>query len=389
MIVKIIPSPLTGKINAISSKSQAHRAFICAALSQKPSFIECSEVSSDIESTIGCLTALGAKINKKNGFYKVFPIEPSEKKAYLDSGESGSTLRFILPVVSALGRTAVFSGHGRLPNRPITPLIEQLNAHGAQISTNFPIECGGRLRGGHFRIAGNISSQFISGLLLASPLLKEKTIIELTTPLESKPYIDMTMSVMSLYDVGVEINDNCYVLSENNGYCAPESIRIEGDWSNAAFWLACGALEGGGIKCGNLSQNSLQGDKAVTSILSRFGARVFSENNAISVFPGELKGIDIDASDIPDLVPVLSAVACGASGQTRIYNASRLRLKESDRLQAVTDALSSLGADITQTSDGLVIGGTGRLKGGRANAMGDHRIAMSIAVAAVICDAPV
>ncbi|HBR32638.1 MAG TPA: 3-phosphoshikimate 1-carboxyvinyltransferase, partial [Clostridiales bacterium] len=357
MIVKIIPSPLTGKINAISSKSQAHRAFICAALSQKPSFIECSEVSSDIESTIGCLTALGAKINKKNGFYKVFPIEPSEKKAYLDSGESGSTLRFILPVVSALGRTAVFSGHGRLPNRPITPLIEQLNAHGAQISTNFPIECGGRLRGGHFRIAGNISSQFISGLLLASPLLKEKTIIELTTPLESKPYIDMTMSVMSLYDVGVEINDNCYVLSENNGYCAPESIRIEGDWSNAAFWLACGALEGGGIKCGNLSQNSLQGDKAVTSILSRFGARVFSENNAISVFPGELKGIDIDASDIPDLVPVLSAVACGASGQTRIYNASRLRLKESDRLQAVTDALSSLGADITQTSDGLVIGG--------------------------------
>lgn len=388
MTVKITPSPLSGKFNAIPSKSAAHRAFICAALSNTSSIIKCHSISDDIAATIKCLNALGAKIAENNGIYDITPVKKDviEEKALLDCGESGSTLRFILPIISSLGRNAVIQGFGRLPERPLNPLTEQLVLHGAKISSNFPLECSGKLTSGLFSIAGNISSQFISGLLLAAPLLDGDCTINLTTQIESKPYIDMTIAVMNSFGVTVEEKANGYFVKGGQSYTSPTRFEVEGDWSNAAFWLTCGALSSNGITCINLDLNSLQGDKAIIDILSSFGANVIKGKNSVSVSPAPLKGIEIDAANIPDLVPVLAVAACGAIGKTRIYNASRLRLKESDRLLAVTDVLTNLGANISQTDDGLVIHGTGRLKGGRANAMGDHRIAMSLAVAANICD---
>lgn len=387
MTVKITPAPLSGGIKAIPSKSQAHRAFICAALSNKKSKIICESVSDDIKATINCLTALGAEIAESGGTYAITPINKENSgKTALNCGESGSTLRFLLPVVSALGRTAVIDGCGRLPERPIQPLTEQLNANGAVISESFPIKCGGKLKNGVFRTAGNISSQFISGLLLASPLTGGDCRIEVTTELESKPYIDMTISVMKQYGIEVAETDNGYLIKGGQQYASPDRFTVEGDWSNAAFWLVAGALGGRSITCTNLNPDSLQGDKAVIRILKQFGAKVESQNNAYTVFPAPLSGIEIDAADIPDLVPVLAVAACGAVGRTRIYNASRLRFKESDRLAKVYEILTNLGADIAQTDDGLIINGTGRLSGGRASASGDHRLAMSLAVASVICE---
>lgn len=388
MTIKITPSPLSGEIRAIPSKSAAHRAFICAALSDIPSVIVCESISNDIEATINCLNFLGAKIDGDNGIYNITPININKhiETAQLNCGESGSTLRFILPVVSALGQSAVIKAYGRLPARPIHPLTEQLVSHGAKISSSFPLECKGKLTGGHFKIAGNISSQFISGLLLAAPLLNENCTIFLTTKTESKPYIDMTISVMKAYGVSVEEKENGYFIKGGQHYTSPSKFEVEGDWSNATFWLASGALSGSGIACKNLSKNSLQGDKTVTDILTSYGANIKQTENNVSVSPAPLNGIEINAADIPDLVPVLAAVACGAQGKTRIYNAARLRLKESDRLKAVTDVLKKLGADITQTDDGLIINGAGSLYGGRADATGDHRIAMSLATAAIICE---
>lgn len=387
MTVKITPSALSGKIKAIPSKSAAHRAFICAALSEQKTEIVCESISEDIQATINCLAALGAEIAENNGVYTVNPIQHTiSQEAHLNCGESGSTLRFILPVVSALGRRARIDGSGRLPERPIKPLTEQLNANGAVIGERFPIQCSGKLASGVFRVAGNISSQFISGLLLASPLTGGDCRIEITTALESKPYIDMTISVMRLFGVEVEETENGYFVKGGQRYASPGAFIVEGDWSNAAFWLVAGALGGSGVTCANLSLNSAQGDKAVIEILRQFGAKVEMRNDAFTVSPAPMKGIEINAADIPDLVPVLSVLACGAVGETRIYNASRLRFKESDRLARVYDIITRLGGNIKQTDDGLIISGAGRLSGGRADASGDHRLAMSLAVASIICE---
>ena len=386
MTVEIKSSLLSGHMKAIPSKSAAHRAFICAALSDSPSEIVCESISEDIQATINCLTALGAEITGGNGTYKIVPINKENSAiATLNCGESGSTLRFMLPVVSALGRNTVINGSGRLPERPIKPLTEQLNANGAFISETFPLQCDGKLKSGVFRTAGNISSQFISGLLLASPLTGGDCRIEITTELESKPYIDMTLSVMKLYGIEVEETENGYFIKGGQKYTAPCSFNVEGDWSNAAFWLVAGALGGSGITCSNLLPKSLQGDKAVIEILKQFGATVTIQDDSFTISPAPLKGIEIDAANIPDLVPVLAVAACGAVGRTRIYNASRLRFKESDRLARVEDILK-IGADIAQTEDGLIINGTGRLAGGRADASGDHRLAMSLAVASILCE---
>lgn len=387
MTVNITPTPLSGKIKAIPSKSAAHRAFICAALSDRKTEIVCESISEDIQATINCLAALGAETTENNGVYTIAPIQNINiETANLNCGESGSTLRFLLPVVSALGRKASIDGSGRLPERPIKPLTEQLNANGAVISERFPLQCSGKLKSGVFRVAGNISSQFISGLLLAAPLTGGDCAIEITTELESKPYIDMTLSIMRLFGITVEETEKGYFVKGGQRYVSPGSFIVEGDWSNAAFWLAAGALKGSGITCTNLSLNSTQGDKAVIAFLKQFGAKVEVDNDHFTISPAPLKGIEINSADIPDLVPVLAVLACGAVGETRIYNASRLRYKESDRLARVHDILSRLGADIQQTDDGLIINGKGKLTGGRADASGDHRLAMSLAVASVICE---
>ena len=365
MIKRIKPSPLHGTISAIASKSMAHRLMICAALAEEPTEVICATSSKDMEATRACLQGLF-----------------SDGK--LPCGESGTTLRLLLPVAAALGKTVEFHMEGRLPQRPMHPLDEQLIAHGARLSRPQEdiLRCEGKLTPGDYTLPGNVSSQYISGLLLALPLLDGPSTLTVTGKVESEPYIHMTLAAMEKFGISVKKEENVYYIPAC-GYQSPGFVTVEGDWSNAAFWLCAGAL-GKAVSVTGLDRNSLQGDKNISNILQNFGAKVTWEGDTITVSPGKLTACDIDAAAIPDLVPVVAVVASAAEGTTRIYNAQRLRLKESDRLETVTQMLTALGGKIEQTDDGLLITGSS-LVGGTVNSCNDHRIAMAAAVASILC----
>ena len=369
MRVTIRPAPLSGEIKAIPSKSQAHRLLICAALAEKPTSIFCGSLSKDIEATARCLRAMGAEIDYADGIFSVRPISGAVEMAELDCGESGSTLRFLLPVVCALGKGARIKMHGRLPERPLSPLWEELERCGAQLyrPEKDIIEVRGLLRENRFSIAADVSSQYISGLLFALPILGGGE-IELTGDIESAGYIEMT--VRALRQFGADIAYENRIFSLGGTLVSPGEAAVEGDWSNAAFWIVADALSGGGLGCAGLEADSPQGDRAVLEAV-----KAISAGNAV-----------VDAKNIPDLVPVLAVLASVSPGKTRFINAQRLRIKESDRLATVREMLSALGADIEETEDGLLVAGKPRLRGGRAHARGDHRIAMSAAVAAIVCE---
>lgn len=390
MDIKIIPSKLHGTVNAVSSKSYAHRILIAAALSEKETVINLNAFSYDINATIECLCVLGAKISSNNNSIKVIPAK-APKNAVLDCKESGSTLRFLIPVACALCDNSEFIGQGRLPNRPISPLREEMEKNGCSFSAvgEFPIKVSGKLKSGKFHLSGNVSSQFITGLLFALPLLNEDSEIILTSQLESKPYVDMTIEILNKFNIEIKEEQNSYFIKGNQKYISPKEITVEGDWSNSAFWLCCGAL-GSDITVSGLSASSLQGDKAVLDILKNMGANIKTENNLIKVSaPNELKPIEINASQAPDLIPVLSVVSAFAKGDTVISNAQRLRLKECDRLSAISNCLNSLGGQACETPDSLVIHGVPKINGGTADSFNDHRIAMSLSVLASRAENPV
>lgn len=380
------PKP-AGVIEVIPSKSHAHRLLICAALADVPTVIRCTKSNDDIDATSRCLVSLGAKIEYDGESFHVDPIKKAIYGAELDCGESGSTFRFLLPVVSALGVNAKFLLKGRLPERPLSPLYEELVRHGetlAPMGSN-PFEISGRISGGVYSFAGDVSSQFTTGLLLALPMTGEKSEIRLSGKIESRPYIDMTIDALDCF--GISVNEENGVFSISDGqFRSPGHCSAEGDWSNAAFMLACGALSKEGVTVSGLNPKSTQGDRAVVDILSRFGAECHADGDKVSVRHAPLHGIDIDAADIPDLVPVLSVVASAAPGETVIRNCARLRLKESDRLLTVSTFLSDLGADIKIVGDSLVIHGKEKLCGGTVSSYGDHRIAMSASVASILCE---
>ena len=388
MIITVSPGALGGELPAIASKSCAHRLLICAALSKLPSFISCRTVSEDILATASCLRALGAGVRRAEDGFAVTPIGMVPKGAVLDCGESGSTLRFMLPVCCALGADCRFEMGGRLPQRPLSPLYEELCRHGAELSEQgaSPLKVGGRLCGNDFTIPGGVSSQFVSGLLLALPIMGGGT-VTLTGRTESAPYIQITADCMRKAGVKVAERDGTYTVS--GSYDVPERMSVEGDWSNAAFWLCAGVLGKNPVSVRGLDVNSVQGDRKIVDIIQNFGGKIETSGGKITAFPSKLNTCAIDAGDVPDLVPVLSVLSCAALGETRIYNAARLRLKESDRLAAVSDLIGTLGCSVRQTEDGLVITGAGRLRGGSANSWNDHRIAMSAAVASIIADGPV
>ena len=392
MKVDITPGPRTGCVHIPASKSQAHRLLICAALGDTDCTILCDGISKDIAATIACLSALGADIRETEpGTLFVRPITavPAGERV-LPCGESGSTLRFLLPVVGALGAEAVFLMQGRLPQRPLAPLDAELRAHGMCLRQEGDrLFCAGRLQPGDYRLPGNVSSQYISGLLMALPLLSGDSRLEILGRLESAAYVTMTEDALRLAGIQIEKHEQRYSIPGGRRGRFSGEIRVEGDWSNAAFFLSVGALSPNGIKVAGLSDSSSQGDRAVWDILRSFGAEGFVSAGDHLIRGGALRALTIDAAPIPDLIPVLSVVAAVAAGETRIVNAGRLRLKESDRLMSTTRMLRALGAEITELADGLVICGKDRLTGGTVDAMGDHRIAMSAAVAACVCTAPV
>lgn len=407
MLARINPKQLSGTVPAIASKSMAHRIIIASALANGVTRIACDTSCADIDATIRCLTALGARIARIEGGFEVHPAPKSIERgllracagATLDCGESGSTLRFMLPVACALGSDATFIGSQRLGERPLAPLSDELMAAGCTLEGlgGFPLKATGRMRPGRFELPGNVSSQYISGLLLAAPLLDGTTEIAVTGVLESRPYIDLTINVLGFFGVTVEVEEGATpgglpltVFRVNRqGYRTPGVIAVEGDWSNAAFWLCAGALGKHSVTVRGVSSNSMQGDRAISAALMLFGAKGQRNARTATIRPDRLRAIELDAQDIPDLVPVLSAVAACADGVTRFTGCARLRIKESDRLATTAQELNNIGACVRVEGDGLVIEGRERLSGGRVYSHNDHRIAMMAAIAAVRCDGPV
>jgi 3-phosphoshikimate 1-carboxyvinyltransferase len=313
----------------------------------------------------------------------------------IDCGESGTTLRILLPILAALGKETAFGGAGRLPERPLDELLQLLERHGihcvyAEPPRTLPLLITGQLRNGRYALPGNVSSQYISGLLFALPLLRHTSQIVLTSPAESAGYIRMTQRTLSRF--GIKIRETAYGYSIPGGqqYTSSEStFRAEGDWSNAAFPLCAGALAGE-MTVSGLDSDSLQPDKRILSLLEEMGASVSVTGDAVTVRRGELRGASLDASGCPDLVPIAAVLMSLAQGRSRIYNAARLRLKESDRIAAVVGLITALGGKAQALPDGIEIEGQSALRGGgTVDSQNDHRIAMSAAVAALRCEKPV
>ena len=388
MSMTLAPGERTGCVRIPASKSQAHRLLICAALGAGETTVECDGVSADIEATARCLSALGAHMEAAGaGRFKVSPITRApEGRCELYCGESGSTLRFLLPVAGALGVRAVFHMEGRLPERPLAPLDDVLRAHGMSITRQGgSLVCEGKLTPGEYEISGGVSSQYISGLLLALPRLDADSRLTVTGTLESAGYVAMTEDALRLAGIEYEKHGQSYDIPGRQAGRLPEACRAEGDWSNAAFFLCMGALSRGGVTVRGLDMASLQGDRAVLDILRRFGAEVEPLCGGARVRRGALRAIEIDAAQIPDLVPVLGVTAAAARGTTRIINAGRLRLKESDRLKSTARLIASLGGTAEELPDGLIIHGREALDGGSVETWRDHRIAMAAAAAACAC----
>lgn len=390
MTKTILPGARAGEVTIPSSKSQAHRLLICAALSNAPVTLRIDGLSRDISATMDCLAALGAQFHEENGLISVTLIREIPREAALPVAESGSTLRFLTPIVGALGVKARFLMEGRLPQRPMEPLASELSRHGMRLRQDgATLFCEGQLQSGEYSLPGDVSSQYISGLLFALPLLKGESTLTVTGTLESASYLKLTENALQRSGIFMQKKGNSYHISGNQRATMPASCTVEGDWSNAAFFLCMGALSKRGVLVRGLDMGSAQGDRKVAELLRAFGASVEVCQDAIFVKQAQLRGITIDAAPIPDLVPALAALAACAQGTTRIINAARLRLKESDRIQSTAAMLTSLGARIQELPDGLVIEGQRTLTGGTADAWNDHRIAMAAAVAASACEAPV
>ena len=363
MDLTLFPRKLHGTLQAIPSKSQAHRLLICAAFADGVTHLYCPATNRDIEATAACLRALGAGIARTDDGYAVTPISALPAKADLYCGESGSTLRFLLPIVGALGVDAVFHPEGRLPDRPLSPLWEELERMGCTLTrpTADTIGCTGRLRSGTYTIDGGVSSQFITGLLFALSLLPEGGRLEVTGKVESRPYIEMTQKALALFGIDSEN----YIVCGKQTFRTPEHLTVEGDWSNAAFFLTAAAL-GNDLIVDNLDPASPQGDRAIADLL------LLLEDHAV-----------IDGADIPDLIPIL-AVAAACKAGADFTHIGRLRLKESDRVDAILALLTALGGSACAEGDTLHVKGTG-LHGGIVDSRNDHRIAMAAAIAATAC----
>ena len=372
-----------GTVEAPPSKSDVHRAVICAALSGGVCRISPVALSNDVAATLRCAEALGAKTSLENNTLTVDGTGMFlERTAELDCGESGSTLRFFIPVAAFGGVDAVFTGSGRLPERPIGIFTEALPKAGVSCETcgGLPLRISGRLRSGRFEIPGDVSSQFITGLLFVLPLLRGDSDIILTSPIQSAGYINMTIRTMAKFGVEVGIADNGWHIRGGQHY-VPGDYKTDGDWSQAAFFLV-GAAIGGEVTVTNVNIDSAQGDRRIAGLLREFGARLDQRGDSIKVSRAPLRAVDINASQIPDLVPVLAVCAAFAEGTTRITGAERLRIKESDRLKATAELISSLGGRAVETADGLEITGCGGLSGGSVNGCNDHRIVMAAATCA-------
>lgn len=368
-IVEIKNSILNGNVTIPPSKSAAHRALICSYLAGGGSVSPIID-SNDMRATVGVIDAL------KNN------------EDVMNCIESGSTLRFMIPVVASLGRSATFIGEGRLPERPIGEYLDILPKHNVKVDSNgyLPMTIDGQLRNGSYEVNGDVSSQYITGLLLALANVEGDSAVILKTPLQSKPYVDMTVKVMADFGVNITETDFGYLIHGGQEFKKQDYI-VEGDWSQSAFFLVAGAI-GGDVKVSGLDMNSTQGDKAIVDVLKSFGADVEVGKDYVISRKSKLTGTTVDATDIPDLVPIIAVLGAFSNGKTTIKGAERLRFKESDRIESVVNNLRLMGVDVTETKDGMIINGS-KPHGADLKGYNDHRIVMAFSVAGLFCDGDV
>ena len=381
MNMRITKAPIGGEVAVPGSKSMAERLILAWALSKTECGVEPNTTADDVAAMAECAEKIFDAIARKTSILDT-PIKVRE---------SGAVLRFVMPVLGALGLSADLIMEGRLPERPMEALTVQLREHGMVVTRpeNDRFHVEGQLFGGIFELPGNQSSQFISGLLMALPLLPDNSELRVIGEIQSRPYVDMTLKVLN--QCGIEIIEEepgDFYIPGGQEYRLQGEHTVEGDWSAAAFWLAMGAAAANGtrLKVTGLRPDSSHGDKEILKILNEMGAEIAWEGQAVTVTAHDLRAKVIDARNIPDLVPAIAIAAAAASGKTTIMNAERLRLKESDRLHAITEVLRSLGAMVNERPDGLEIFGGYKLHGGRVQSFGDHRIAMMAACLKVFCE---
>ena len=397
MKIKIKPSTLNGKIEIPPSKSYSHRAVIAAALaeSEKKSMIDNLKFSVDITTTTDIMENWGAKIKRFESALEIVGndgrVVPKDK--YVQCNESGSTIRFLIPVGITSKNELIFDGKGKLVDRPLDSYYKIFEGQGLKYETTggkLPLTVNGKLKAGNYEIDGNISSQFITGLLYALPLLDGDSKLIINKNLESKGYIDLTLEILKL--AGIEIVNNGYKsfdIKGNQTY-KPFNYTVEGDYSQVAFWIVAGIISANRdneVKCLHVNKNSLQGDREIIEIVTRMGANLEIFEDYVIVKPSKTKGTVIDISQCPDIAPILTVLAALSEGETRIINGERLRIKESDRITSIKTELNKLGANVTEEGDSLIIQGVQGFTGGvTVSAWNDHRIAMSLAVASSRCE---
>ena len=360
MDMRIHPGRLSGSVTPPPSKSMAHRVVLAQMLSARPGRTENLSASQDILATQGCIAALKA-------------AKPGELP-HLDCGESGSTLRFLIPIALAVAGGGVFTGRGRLMERPQKPYFDIFDERGISYDlTGGILTVQGRLTPGTYRLPGNVSSQFVTGLLYALPLLEGDSEIVITSPLESRGYVDMTLDTLARFGVTAENENYERFRVPGNQHYQGRDTAIEADWSQAGFWYAANFLDNR-VDIQGLDPRSAQGDRVVAELYRQLAR------------PGDT---DIDVSGCPDLLPPLAVMAAVRSGTTRFVNAARLRIKESDRLATVRALITALGGQAEEGPDSLTVRGVSNLSGGTVDGANDHRIVMAAAIAATACTGPV
>jgi len=387
----IMPATLTGNVCIPASKSVCHRAVICAGLAEGTSKISGILLSDDIIATMHAMEALGAIIRQEEDSLIITGTDCTKPVNHMIAcNESGSTLRFLIPL-SLNGQTMTFSGMGQLVERPLHDYFNILNEQQIPYQTidgHLPLSVTGALKPGKFHLRGDVSSQFVSGLLFALPRLAADSSIIITTEMESKGYIDLTLAMLAHFGIKIINHDYQEFIVPGNQKYQSTDYHVEGDYSQVAFWLAAGTI-GSPISSTGLNPQSLQGDKVIVDLIKEMGGKLTQTDNSIESSPSITKGIVIDASQCPDLVPILTVLAAVSDGTTQIIRAGRLRIKECDRLTAITQELNKLGADVEEHEDSLTIHGRPFLAGGVVDSWHDHRIAMALAIASIACQQPV
>lgn len=389
MAISITPKRLNGSVNVPPSKSNAHRAIICASLARGKSIIRGIEYSQDIEATISAMKALGTMIFQYEDYLEIDGTTTFMKNnCEINCHESGSTLRFMVPISIVCEANVHFVGQGRLGKRPLDvyyKIFDQQNIAYLYQEDVLDLYIKGQLKAGEFEIPGDVSSQFISGLLFALPLMDDDSKIMITSPLQSKGYIDLTLQMLEQYGIYIENHDyQEFVIKGRQSY-QPCDYTVEADFSQAAFYLVAGAL-GNNVVLKGLNLKSKQGDKEAIDILKRMGCQLTLKDDGYQIYPGLLTATSIDGSQCPDIIPVIALACAMSDGITEIKNIARLRIKECDRLSATVEVINQLGGIAVEKEDAMIIEGVKSLRGGKVSSYNDHRMAMMEAIASTVCE---